>query len=305
MPNDEGSNDEGPTPSTFDIRHSSFTEAMIRKPIGIRWKIGLGVVAFVILAGVYTALSQWQYSKNPSQTVMPGWRQLASGVARMLKADDIDYDGRSWLWVDSKASFTRLFSGLALGCFLGVVLGVAMGCYEPIEALFLPPLSFLAKIPPTALLAVFFTVMAMLKDFVSGQHLEFLFFLGMITFGVLPSLAQAAHQAAKKDVPDELIDKAFTLGASQAELIWNVVYKQILPRLLEAVRLQVGPAMVYLLAAEWNNTDIGFGFRLRVTGRLLQMNVVYVYLVYLGLVGLAIDFVLTWIRRKLCPWFGE
>jgi ABC-type nitrate/sulfonate/bicarbonate transport system permease component len=30
-----------------------------------------------------------------------------------------------------------------------------------------------------------------------------------------------------------------------------------------------------------------------------------VYLVYLGLVGLAIDFALTWLRRKLCPWFGE
>lgn len=277
---------------------------MIRKPISKTWKIGLGIAAFVILALVYTGLSQWQYGKNPTQTVMPGWSQLAAGVARVLKPDD-DYDGRCWLWVDSKASFTRLFSGLALGCFLGIVIGVAMGCYEPIEALLLPPLSFFAKIPPTALLAVFFTVMAMLKDFVSGAHLEFLFFVGMITFGVLPSLAQAAHQAAKKDVPDELIDKAFTLGASQAELIWNVVYKQILPRLLDAMRLQVGPALVYLLAAEWNNTDIGFGFRLRVTGRLLQMNVVYVYLIYLGLVGLAIDYALTLARRKLCPWFGE
>jgi NitT/TauT family transport system permease protein len=277
---------------------------MIRKPIGKPWKIGLGIASFVVLALLYTGLSQWQYRKNPDQTVMPGWSELASGVHRALKADS-EYDERSWLWVDSKASFTRLFSGLALGCFLGIVIGVAMGCYEPIEAFCLPPLSFIAKIPPTALLAVFFTIMAMLQGLMSGNKLEFLFFVGMITFGVLPSIAQAAHGAAKKDVPDELIDKAFTLGASQAELIWNVVYKQILPRLLEAIRLQVGPAMVYLLAAEWNNTDVGFGFRLRVTGRLLQMNVVYVYLVYLGLVGLAIDYALIWIRRKLCPWFGE
>ena len=277
---------------------------MIRQPISKPWKIGLGVGSFVLLALLYTGLSQWQYRKNPSQTVMPGWSQLAAGVHRAVKADE-EYDGRSWLWVDSKASFTRLFSGLALGCFLGVVIGVAMGCYEPVEAFCLPPLSFFAKIPPTALLAVFFTVMAMLKDFFSGNQLEFFFFIGMITFGVMPSLAQAAHQAAKKDVPDELIYKAFTLGASQAELIWNVIYMQVLPRLLEAVRLQVGPAMVYLLAAEWNNTDLGFGFRLRSTGRLLQMNVVYVYLVYLGLIGLGIDYALTWTRRKLCPWFGE
>ena len=277
---------------------------MIRQPISRPWKIGLGIGSFVLLALCYTGLSQWQYAKNPDQTVMPGWSRLAAGVQRALQPDE-DYDGRSWLWVDSKASFTRLFSGLAVGCLLGILLGIAMGCYEPVESFFLPPLSFVAKIPPTALLPVFYTVQAMLKDVFSGPRLEFMFFVGMITFGVLPSLAQAVHQAAKKDVPDELIHKAFTLGASQAELIWNVVYKQVLPRLLEAIRLQVGPAMVYLLAAEWSNTDLGFGFRLRVTGRLLQMNVVYVYLLYLGLAGLAIDYAISALRRKLCPWFGE
>ena len=97
---------------------------MIRKPISKPWKIGLGVASFVLLGLLYTGLSQWQYQKNPTQTVMPGWSELADGLARAVKPDDIDYDGRSWLWVDSKASFTRLFSGLALGCFLGVVIGV-------------------------------------------------------------------------------------------------------------------------------------------------------------------------------------
>ena len=169
-----------------------------------------------------------------------------------------------------------------------------MGCYSPVEALFLPPLSFLAKIPPTAMLAVFYALVG----------IQFGFYVAMIAFGVLPTLAQSVYQAAKKDVPEELIDKGRTLGASQPELIWNIIYKQILPRILEAIRLQIGPAMVYLIAAEWGNTDVGFGFRVRSQSRLLHMNVVYVYLFYLGLIGLAIDFGLTWTRRKLCPWFG-
>jgi NitT/TauT family transport system permease protein len=131
------------------------------------------------------------------------------------------------------------------------------------------------------------------------------FFVAIIAFGVVPALAQSVHQAVEKDVPDELIDKASTLGASEVEIICNVVYRQILPRILEAVRLQVGPAMVYLIAAEWVNTDVGFGYRLRAEARLVNMNVVYVYLIYLGLFGLIVDFALTWTRRKLCPWFGE
>lgn len=268
---------------------------MIRQPISRRCRIALGITSFVVLALLYTGMSQWKYAQNPKQTTIPGWSELYRGMVKTLSPDTMDYDGQCWLWVDSKASFTRLLAGLSIGVLMGVVVGVAMGCYSVVEAILLPPLAFLAKIPPTAMLAVFFALVGV----------QFGFFVAMIAFGVMPTLAQAVYQAAKKDVPDELINKASTLGASQGEIIWNVVYRQILPRMLDAIRLQVGPAMVYLIAAEWGNTDVGFGFRLRFQSRLLQMNVVYFYLAYLGLVGLAIDYALTWTRRKLCPWFGE
>jgi NitT/TauT family transport system permease protein len=249
----------------------------------------------VTLAVLYTAVSGWKYSQNEKQTTIPGWIQLYAGVQKVLAPDDRDYDGKSWLFVDSVASFSRLTAGLGAGCLAGVIIGIAMGSYTLIEAFLLPPLSFLAKIPPTAMLAVFFALVGV----------NFGFFVTMIAFGVLPGLAQSIFQAVKNDVPDELLHKASTLGASQPEIIWNVIYKQVLPRILDAIRLQVGPAMVYLIAAEWGNTDVGFGFRLRFQSRLLNMNVVYVYLMYLGLVGLIVDVALTRIRRKLCPWFGE
>ena len=98
-----------------------------------------------------------------------------------------------------------------MGVAIALVVGMAMGCYPPVDALLGPPLSFLAKIPPTAMLAVFFVLV--------GTNLEF--YVAMIAFGTAPTLAQAVHQAARKDVPDELVDKARTLGASQAEIIRN------------------------------------------------------------------------------------
>src|SRR5207244_2314758 len=121
----------------------------------------------------------------------------------------------------------------------------------------------------------------------------------MVAFGILPTLAQAVFEAAKKDVPDELIYKSYTLGASQGELIWNVIYKHILPRVLEAIRLQIGPSMVYLLAAEMMVADVGFGYRIRLQSRLLDMRVVYVYLFILGLAGFVMDNVLIRLRRKI------
>ena len=159
----------------------------------------------------------------------------------------------------------------------------------------MPPLSFLAKIPPTAMLAVFFVLVGT----------DFKMYVTMIAFGVLPTLAQTVYQSAKTDVPESLIYKAYTLGASHGEMIWNVIYKQILPRIIDAVRLQIGPAMVPLVAAEWMIAGQGFGYRLRLFYQRTDMTVVYLYLILLGAAGLAADYFLIWLRRKLCPWFGD
>lgn len=226
---------------------------------------------------------------------VPTWRSLyRDGLRRVLEPEGLKKD-EYWLREDAWATAGRLLGGLGLGVLLSVILGLAMGCYTWMEAICVPPLSFLAKIPPTAMLAVFFVLVGT----------TYPMYVTMIAFGTLPTLAQAIHQAAKKDVPDELIYKAYTLGASQMELVWNVVFRQILPRLIDAVRLQVGPAMVLLIAAEWMVAGEGFGYRLRLFFQRTDMTVVFVYLIILGVVGLLIDYALIGLRRWLCPWFGE
>ena len=50
-------------------------------------------------------------------------------------------------------------------------------------------------------------------------------------------------------------------------------------------------------------TDVGFGYRLRIQTRLLDMSVVYVYLALLGVAGYLIDYALIQLRRRCCPWF--
>ncbi len=267
---------------------------MIRQPISRQAHLAFGVLSIVTLLLGYTWLSHRQHVRNPNDTTIPNWSQLAEGVKRVVKPQD-RYNGASWLWIDGKATFTRHFTGLAVGVVTSVVIGLAMGCFAPIEALLLPPLSCAAKIPPTAMLAVFFVLVD------TGMEL----YVAMIAFGVIPTLAQSIYQSVRTDVPEELIYKAYTLGASHAELIWNVTFKQILPRIIEAVRLQVGPAMVYLIAAEYAVGNEGFGFRLRMQQRLSDMSTVYIYLVVLAAIGFLMDYSLTWLRKLICPWFGK
>ena len=256
-----------------------------------RTNLFLGLLSIVVLLLGYTYLSHRQHLANPDDTTIPTWRQLGEGVVTAFEVNP--RSGERWVVVDSKATGARLFLGLFFGVLGAVVLGLAMGCVRAVEAFLAPPLSLLAKIPPTAALAVFFVLV--------GTDTNM--YVAMIAFGVLPVLAQSVYLAVK-EVPDELRYKASTLGASPMEILWNVILRHILPKMLDAIRLQIGPAMVYLIAAEMVVGDVGFGYRIRLQSRLLNMSVVYPYLVLLAGAGFGLDYTLRFLQRTICPWYA-
>ena len=265
---------------------------MIRGSISRAQSIVFGILAVVLLVAAYGWLSDRQHRKNPDDTTIPTWSQLREGVKTAFEPNA--RSGQRWVADDSRATLSRLFMGLGFGVLGAVFVGVLMGCLPRCEAFLAPPLAFLAKVPPTAALAVFFVLF--------GTDLQM--YTAMIAFGILPTLAQSLYLSVN-DIPDEIINKSYTLGASHAEVVWNVIFRIILPRMIDAVRLQIGPAMVYLIAAEMVCGDVGFGYRIRLQSRLLNMNVVYPYLVMLAGFGFAMDYALRWLQRLSCPWFGE
>ena len=93
--------------------------------------------------------------------------------------------------------------------------------------------------------------------------------------------------------------------ASNGEIVWNVIFRQTLPKITDSIRLQIGPAMVYLIAAEMVCGDVGFGYRIRLQSRLLNMSVVYPYLALLAAFGFGIDYGLRRLQRALCPWYAR
>jgi ABC-type nitrate/sulfonate/bicarbonate transport system permease component len=158
-----------------------------------------------------------------------------------------------------------------------------MGAYRWIEAPLRPVFMFLSKIPPTAMMPIYFAVVG------TDQKM----FASMVALGIFFSMTQSIYQAVRQDVTDEGINKAYTLGASEFEIIYDVIWKQI------------GPAMVFLLAAEMVVGNAGLGYQIRMQSRILNMSVVYVYLAILAIIGLAAEWSLATLRRTLCPWFVE
>ena len=269
---------------------------MIRQPIPAWLVYTLGVTGVAIVLAIYAGLSIRQTLINPDQNIFPGIQALGEGLIEITKVRGGESNPKpSWLNVDIRETYWRLFLGLSTGVVLSVIVGIAMGSYTVVEALLNPLITFFAKIPPTAMLAVYMVVF--------GIHLKM--YVAMIAFGVFFTMAQAIYQAVKKDVDSDHIDKAYTLGASEAEVIFEVIWNQVLPRVLENLRLQIGPAMVFLIAAEWSFAGEGMGYTIKQQSKLQNMHVVYIYLAILGFSGLFFDWLLVQARRRLCPWFGE
>ena len=265
---------------------------MIRGSIPHGQRIVLGILSILLFLGIYTFLAHRQHVNNPDDTTMPSWSQLRDGIETAFSPNP--RSGERWVVIDAGATLSRLFLGLLTGVVGAAITGIFMGCFPRFEALTMAPLSFLAKIPPTAALAVFFVMVG------TGREM----YVAMIAFGILPILAQSIYLAVI-EIPEELLNKAETHGASRAELIWNVVFRVILPKIIDAIRLQIGPAMVYLIAAEMVCGAMGFGYRIRLQSRLLNMNVVYPYLVLLSGFGFIMDYGLRKLQQASCPWFGS
>jgi NitT/TauT family transport system permease protein len=263
---------------------------MIRRPIKRSTAVLLGIASLLLLLAAYTWLAHRQHQQNPNDTTIPTWKQIARGVGAAVEVNPRSRD--RWLAEDAKASGFRLFAGMSIGIAVALVLGMAMGCFAPVEAFLNPPLSLLAKVPPTAALAVFFVLV--------GTDTNM--YVSMITFGVVPTLAMTVYLAVK-EFPEELQYKAYTLGASHLEVICAVIFRYVLPKLIDAVRLVIGPAMVFLIAAEMLVGDVGFGYRIRLQSKLLNMSVVYPYLALLAAFGFGMDSALKLLQRKLCPWY--
>ncbi len=262
---------------------------MIRQPITKPTRVALGIGMIALVLVFYTFISYRQHNINPDDSTIPTWHQLSNGIQKIVAVNL--RSGDRWLVVDSKATIFRLFIGLGVGVVAAVFVGMLMGCLTIFEAALVPVLSLVAKVPPTAILAVFFVLVG----------IDINMYIAMITFGVLPSLSMAVYLSIKQ-VPDELIYKSYTLGASHFEVAWNIIFRHILPGVIDSIRLQIGPAMVYLIAAEMLCADVGMGYRIRLQARLLNMDVVYPYLAALAGFGFGMDYTLRRVQAWICPW---
>ena len=155
------------------------------------------------------------------------------------------------------------------------------------RALFAGFVNVISMVPPLALLPILFIVFGL------GETSK----VALIAIGITPFLIRDLGQRVI-EIPAEMMVKAQTLGASSWVIAMRVALPQVLPRLIQAVRLSLGPAWLFLIAAEAIASEAGLGYRIFLVRRYLAMDVILTYVIWITLLAFLIDYAL----KKLGEW---
>jgi NitT/TauT family transport system permease protein len=253
-------------------------------------KIILGAAPFLASILIYAICSAFRHAENPTDKLLPGLGAFADAINRMAFTPDMR-TGEYLLWVDTGASLRRLLEGLASATALGLCFGIATGLIPFMRAGLSPFIAILSMIPPMAVLPILFITFGL------GEVSKIV----LITVGVAPFMIRDLSLRVN-DIPSELLIKAQTLGASTWQIILRVILPQVMPRLIDAVRLSLGPAWLFLISAEAIASTDGLGFRIFLMRRYLAMDVILPYVAWVTLLAFVMDYALRLTSRRCFPW---
>ncbi|HWE49867.1 MAG TPA: ABC transporter permease subunit [Bryobacteraceae bacterium] len=264
---------------------------------------------FLFAAGIslYFYTAHVRHIENPDDRVVPGLRQLTAGMSDAFLKPDAEQElppeleGASvvkrffagMLWTDTVASAKR-FGWSMLLLIPAVVLGLHMGMFPVFGELFLRFILFFDKIIALSVLPILFIAFG----------IDELSKIMLIVIGVTPTIILDTVNLTKS-VPKEQIVKGFTLGAHDFGVTYRVVLRQILPRILNSIRLNLKAIMLFLFAGEMIASQDGLAFRIALLRRHMGMNIIIPYVLWVALLLFLIDLSMRLANRTLHPWFRE
>jgi NitT/TauT family transport system permease protein len=265
----------------------------------------LSWLLFVAGISSYLYVAQERHKANAEERVTPTVAQMAHGMydAVMKPAEEdeissVDVSGfqrlrSSMLWKDTVATSRRFIISMVL-LLPAVLLGLHMSLFPYVGAFFLRFILFFDKIVALSLLPILFIAFG----------IDELSKIMLIVIGVTPTIVLDTFNLTN-GVPNEQVVKAFTLGSDDFQVAYRVVLKQVWPRVLNSIRLNLKSVMLFLFAGEMIASTDGLAYRIALLRRHMGMDVIIPYVLWVALLLFLVDLSMRLVNRWLHPWFHE
>lgn len=249
----------------------------------------ISLASIAILVGTWCVLSYVQVTRNgdPEPLVPHFFLPAPDQVLKSLLYLFFEKD----LGLAIATSGLRIAKAIGLSIIVALPLGIAMGSYDLINRIFEPIVAPMRYLPITA----FIPLLILWFGIDESQKVAFLF-LGTVVY-LLPAVVDAIRL-----VPEELVQTAFTLGATKGQVIRTVLIPAALPAIFDGFRVMNAIAWTYIILAELVNPQNGIGYILRLAEQHLKPEWSFAGIVVVGVIGITSDVLIRALNRLLFPW---
>jgi ABC-type nitrate/sulfonate/bicarbonate transport system permease component len=178
--------------------------------------------------------------------------------------------------------------GLAIGMVSGTAAGLAIGLVRTVDRVSSWTVEMLRPIPSVALIPL------ALLTFGYGYRMEYAV-VAWATFW--PFLILTHHALRQIDV--RLIEVSRLMGFGVFSRIFKIMLPAAAPRLFTALRLSVGLSLVVAVTVEIAANPQGLGYGLMVSQETLRPDRMFALLIWLGILGWALNFFLVRLEVRL------
>ena len=195
---------------------------------------------------------------------------------------------------DIAVTLYRTLVGFGAAALFGVMLGIWIARSAPARWFFDPIVSVGLPLPKIALLPVF-TIWFGFFDLSKILMVAF-----SASFQII-----IATWAAARSVEKELIWSARSLGASEGEMLRQVIVPAAAPQILTGLQVAMPICLIVVLITEMTMGGRGLGDTMLKSARYVDSVGVFAGIVEIGLLGFMIIKIMEFVRRWLLRWHPE
>ena len=188
------------------------------------------------------------------------------------------------------ASLGRVAIGFSLSAIVGVTLGILIGAnkalYEAVDPLF----QILRTVPPLAWLPI--SLAAFRQADPSAIFVIFITSIWPILINTMVGVQQ---------VPQDYKNVARVLKLPKTTYFFKILFPATVPYIFTGLRIGIGLSWLAIIAAEMLVGGVGIGFFIWDSYNSSRMSEIILALVYVGLVGLALDRLMAFIASLIVP----
>ncbi len=225
-----------------------------------------------------------------SGAVTPFMLPTFTTVLERIGADAMSGD----LWQNLGLTLYRSLAGFAVAAIAGIGLGFAV-VYSRVARWFLDPLISVGFPMPKIAFLPIITLWLGFHDVSKISMVVFDAIFPVITATIAATLA----------VERELLWSARNLGATERQLMHEVVFPAALPQIMTGLQVSLPIALIVCIVAEMKMGGIGLGGAMITASRFADSPGVFAGIVEIAIAGYVLVRVMALVRRRLLAWHPE